>query len=387
MSLWLLLATLLGSARAQDFHALYVGAGLHGTVPLDDFGDDASRAGLAPHLELSDVLLWGHAQAYMSVSPWGLGLAPLSVSGDDVQQLRSQAGLRFHLGPSLVEKPTTFWLGVGVVDYSYRLQGGPSRSQLRMVHGAGVTRVSGPWLATLSGGFVPFTSTRYPDTRDDQATFGVPSYAGWPLVVSLSVSRSAGTIYAPAPRSSRPRVEPWVGLGGGAVALFGDTDDRLMQDEFAGNNARNGWFPQLDAGLKLPRGHGVLLSYRHLQLAQDAYGLNRLWIRESLVLAWEWTPFSAVGLEPFVSVGASGDYLRFVQRDFEVVTAASDGWRVWPSGTLGVGFRPAEQGWLRLRTQARASPGLALDRSGPVRTPWTQAEWTVLSVEVYPRRW
>ncbi len=295
--------------------------------------------------------------------------------------------MRFHLGPSLHDQPTTIWLGASVVDYSYRLQGGPNTSRLRMQHGLGLTHLRGPWMVTAGAGFIPLAGGDYPETRDDQATFGLPSYNPWPLIVSLSLSRSLGTIYEPVPRSSRRDVEPWFALGVGSSVLFGDTDDRLMSDEFALNQARSGWFPQLDAGLKGKGRQGILLSYRHLQNHQEAYGLDRLWIRESLLLAWEWTPFTAVGLEPFVSVGVSGDYLRFVQRDFEVVTAAEHRFTGWGAGTLGLGYRPSEAEWLRLRSQVRASPGLALSRDGGLRLPWSQLEWTLLAAEVYPTRW
>ena len=389
MSLWIALIAWLGQAQAQDFHRLYAGGGVQAVAPLDKVNGQQSWVTVAPRLEATNLLLWGYAQAYMAASPWrGFGVYPLAPPSQTYGHLHGEAGLRFHLGGSLYDKDTVVWLGVGVVDSSYRITGGAQRSNLRMQHGLGLSTRQGPWLVHVGAGFVPFTSVSYPDARDltDDFFFGGRNYSPWPLTLQVSVVRGLGTVYEPARRAGR--VDPWFALGVGSTLMLGETDDRLMDDAFAGNHGPSAWFPQADLGLKLgDKGHGLLLSYRHLLVQQEAYGLERLWLRESLLLGWEWTPFSVVGLEPFASLGVTGDYLRFVQRDFELVTAAEHGFRAWPAGTVGVGYRPTKHPWLRARTQVRASPGLALSRSRPVEIGWSQLEWTLLALEVYPRRW
>lgn len=391
-----MIALLCGLAAAEEpLHHVHGGASLRVLTPLDwmpadpDLGNTTyTPSRVQPSLSYGNITLWGHAELWMSLTPWhGVALWG-ERDGSHSMNLRMEAGGRVFWRK--FERNTWApWVGASVASVNYRALDGPTRSNLRMQHAIGVSRSRDDWLFTVSVGYVPLVRTRYPLGRenfDDEEDFFFESggvlYTPEPLVLRFEVERFFGV---PEPWT-RSRWDPYLALGVSGARSVGSLSSRQVDRSFLRGPAPPTVFPELSLGLDFPKLFSLDFSYRHIWQRQDAFGLVADWKRDSLAATFLFeSPYAIGDVNVYVGAGLSADYLRYADADFGVPVQVASATALRPVGTLGIRYRPAETEWLRVRSHVRITP-LLIASSGSVRASFQHIEVNLLQVEVHPRR-
>ena len=390
-----MIALLAGLAMAEEpLHQTWVGADLRAVQPLDELphhpelpSEGYTPMWVQPSLSYGNLTLWGHAELWMSLTPWqGVQLGD---RGEHGFNLPMEVGGRAFFR-KFEDGLVTPWIGPSVAPVAFRANGGPTRLSLRMKHAAGISWRKGPWMLTVSVGWVPLVRTRYPlgreqfiDEEDDFFFDSLgPLYTPDPLIVQVGVRRFVGS---PEPWR-REGLDPYLALGVSGARTLGSLSSFQVDRSFIRGAAPPGVYPEATLGLDLRRVVSLELGYRHIWQRQEAYGLVADWHRDSLALsALLENPYDIGSVYVFVGGGISGEHLRYSDADFDVPVQVASFTTLRPVGTLGIRYKPNDLDWLRVRTHVRVTP-LLYATQGSLRASFQHVEVSLLQLEVHPRR-
>jgi len=391
IALWCALA-----AAEQPLHDIWVGADARVIAGLDELPHHPELQSLGytpprlqPSLAYGNVTLWGHAELWMTVTPWD-GVALWDQGAGHGANLQTELGGRAFLR-KFEDGMLVPWVGPSIAPVSYNVGDGPTRSHLRMQHAVGLAYRDGPWMWTLSVGWVPLVRTRYPLGREnfadeDEDFFfdgSGPLYTPDQLVVKVGVRRFVGQPgHAP-----RGQVDPWFAVGVAGARSVGQLSSFNVDRSFIDGPAPPVIYPEGALGLDLPKLLSIEACIRHMRQRQEAYGLVADWTRSALSLSLLLeNPYPLGQVRMFVGGGVSGDLLRYADADFDVPVQVHETSTLRPTGSMGIRYQPTQADWLRVRTYLRVTPLLMISEGFAFRASFPSVEVGLLRLEVHPRR-